>query len=364
VPGPALHEFISKNRDEILEICLEKVREYSPASTDSELAADFYVVIDEIVRALQEGAGLPVHSPLPGKSAAASKHGARRQRLGYTVEKIARDFGSISFAVGELSSRDGLSFGGREYQIFNSCVDTAIASALEQFSSESRRQYEDDTAQKIGFLAHELRNALSSARMSFVMLKGGQVGIHGKTADILERALRRLENLIGHTLLAVRLQAGKKPEVKRMRVVDLFTDVEETAVPERGIGVVVDADDALEVEVDEVLMISALSNLLQNAYKFTKPGGQITLRARPDEREPFVFLEVEDQCGGLPPGTHEDLFKPYVQQGKNRTGLGLGLAITREAVEAHNGELSVRDLPGEGCIFSIVLRGGRARRPG
>jgi signal transduction histidine kinase len=338
------------------------MKEHAPASKDDELAADFHTVIDEIVRALERDAGLGAQSPLPGKSAAASEHGGRRQRRGVAIHKIATDFGTISDTVGELAARQGFSFAAREYQIFDSCVDTAIASALEQFSTQARRQHEDDTAQRIGFLAHELRNALSSARMSFLMLKAGQVGVQSKTADILERALRRLENLIGHTLLAVRLHAGKKPELKRMRVVDLFTDVEETTVPERNIHVSVDADPELVVDADEVLMISALSNLLQNAYKFTKRGGQITLRARAAEH-PFIMLEVEDQCGGLPSGVHEDLFKPYVQQGQNRSGLGLGLSITREAVAAHGGDLSVQDLPGQGCIFRIMLRGGRASEP-
>jgi signal transduction histidine kinase len=113
------------------------------------------------------------------------------------------------------------------------------------------------------------------------------------------------------------------------------------------------ADEALEVDVDEQLIVSALSNLLQNAFKFSRTGGQITLRARADQQS--VVLEVEDECGGLPPGKHTDMFKPYVQHGTNRTGLGLGLAIAREAVEAHDGELSVRDLPGHGCVFIMRL---------
>jgi signal transduction histidine kinase len=360
VTEPALHEFISNNRREILRLCVQKITEQSPASNEEELAADFQAVIDEIVRALQRDAGLAVDSPLPDRSDAATTHGARRQRGGFAVDKIARDFGTISHSVGELATAAGLGFGGREYQVFDACVDAAIASALEQFSNQARRQHEDDTAQKLGFLAHELRNALSSARLSFLMLKGGQVGIHSKTADILERALRRLENLIGRTLLEVRLQAGKKPELSRMRVVELFTEVVETTVPERDIRVTVEAGETLEVDVDEVLMVSALSNLLQNAYKFTKRGGQITLRARVDKG--LVLLEVQDQCGGLPRGKHDELFKPYVQQGQNRTGLGLGLAITQEAVAAHNGELSVQDFPGEGCIFRVKLSGGRTAR--
>jgi hypothetical protein len=186
MPELSLHEFISGNRGEILGLCLENMKKYAPASTDEELAADFHLVIDEIVRALQEDAGLPVHSPLPGKSPTATRHGGRRQRGGYAIEKLARDFGTISSAVGELAAQTEHCFGGREYQIFNACVDASIASALEEFSSRARKQHEHETAQRIGFLAHELRNALSSARMSFMMLQSGRVGMQSKTADVLE----------------------------------------------------------------------------------------------------------------------------------------------------------------------------------
>ena len=68
-----------------------------------------------------------------------------------------------------------------------------------------------------------------------------------------------------------------------------------------------------------------------------------------------VALEVADACGGLPPGRIDDLFSPLVQRGENRTGFGLGLAIARQAVEAHGGDIDVKDLPGVGCVFTIEL---------
>jgi signal transduction histidine kinase len=68
-----------------------------------------------------------------------------------------------------------------------------------------------------------------------------------------------------------------------------------------------------------------------------------------------VTIEVADACGGLPPGKIEDLFSPTVQRGGNRTGFGLGLSIARQAVEAHLGRIDVRDVPGTGCVFSILL---------
>ncbi|HEX9102683.1 MAG TPA: HAMP domain-containing sensor histidine kinase, partial [Polyangia bacterium] len=66
-------------------------------------------------------------------------------------------------------------------------------------------------------------------------------------------------------------------------------------------------------------------------------------------------IEVQDQCGGLPPGKTEELFSPFVQKGADRSGFGLGLAIARQAAESHHGTVKVANLPGVGCVFTIDL---------
>ena len=68
-----------------------------------------------------------------------------------------------------------------------------------------------------------------------------------------------------------------------------------------------------------------------------------------------ILIDVEDHCGGLPPGSAEQMFLPFTQSGADKSGLGLGLAICRRSVEANNGVLRVRDMPGSGCVFTIDL---------
>jgi signal transduction histidine kinase len=68
-----------------------------------------------------------------------------------------------------------------------------------------------------------------------------------------------------------------------------------------------------------------------------------------------VRIDVEDECGGLPAGNAEKMFLPFGQQNADKTGLGLGLSISRKGVEAMGGTIAVRDLPGKGCIFTIDL---------
>jgi signal transduction histidine kinase len=110
---------------------------------------------------------------------------------------------------------------------------------------------------------------------------------------------------------------------------------------------------AVIVEADRPVLAAAVANLLQNAFKFTLPGTTVKLRASTTTNR--VLIEVEDECGGLPSGAAESLLRPFVQKGRDRSGLGLGLSICLKAVKMMAGELHIRDLPGEGCVFTIDL---------
>lgn len=352
-----LHEFMAQHRAELLDLCVQKVKRATPDWDEQELADRFSVLIDEVFRAQQQADGLPVTSPLPGRSEAAARYGGRRQMRGYAITNIATDVGSISDSVGQLGAAKGMSFSAREYQVFNQSIDTAVASALDQFWKQSRQQQEQLETERMGFLAHELRNALSTARMSFSILKRGQLGVNSRTGEVLGRSLSRLDELIRQALLSVRLHAGAAPQFEKMSVASLLREIADAAVPEREIRIEIHAEPPSSVEADPRMLTSALSNLLQNALKFTHAGGTIVLRGYPEDQS--VVLEVEDECGGLPPGKQEELFDPFVQKGSKHRGLGLGLAITREAVEARGGHLSVRNLPGKGCIFSVKMPASR-----
>jgi signal transduction histidine kinase len=96
-----------------------------------------------------------------------------------------------------------------------------------------------------------------------------------------------------------------------------------------------------------------VGNLLQNAFKFTRPRTTVTLRVVASAER--VLIEIQDECGGLPGGDVNELFRPFEQRSADRTGVGLGLAFSRWGVEANNGRLYARNLPGKGCVFTVDL---------
>jgi hypothetical protein len=161
----------------------------------------------------------------------------------------------------------------------------------------------------------------------------------------------------------VRLTAGLHVRREPITIGDALADVQISAIMEaktRGLTFTIAIADDLAVEADRQMLSSAVANLLQNAFKFTHPGSHVSLGAHAAAER--VVIEVQDECGGLPPGTTEKLFQPFEQASADRTGLGLGLSICRRAVEANGGTMSVRDLPGTGCVFSIDLPRQAPRR--
>lgn len=112
-------------------------------------------------------------------------------------------------------------------------------------------------------------------------------------------------------------------------------------------------DRTVTIEGDRQIIAAVVANLLQNAFKFTRQNGAVLLAVRATADR--VLFEVEDECGGLPEGKSEDLFRSFAQHGQDRSGLGLGLFICRKAARASAGEIHVRDVPGKGCVFTLDL---------
>ena len=121
------------------------------------------------------------------------------------------------------------------------------------------------------------------------------------------------------------------------------------------------------MHADRQVLAAVVVNLLQNALKFTRPGTAVRLGVTATADR--VLIQIADLCGGLEEGADQILSQPSGQRNRDRTGLGLGLAFSRRSVEANDGQLSVQNLPGHGCIFTVDLpriagATGRFRRAG
>jgi signal transduction histidine kinase len=286
----------------------------------------------------------------------ATLHGGDLLASGFTISEVVHDYGDLCQAITELATHQRLPISSMDFRTLNRCLDDAIASAVTEYSRRHDQGASEAEVKRLGYLAHELRNHLNTATLAFQVVKTGKVGIAGSTFDMLERSLGQLRELIDRSVLEVRT-ASDTYQKRRLQVAEFVEELAIIAIADasrRGLLFRVEhADQPLWIEVDPHLLASAFSNLLQNAFKFTRPSGRVWLRILPMNDR--VSFEIEDECGGLPIGVEEAIFRPFEQRGVDRSGLGLGLAISRHAVQACGGRLSVRDLPGSGCVFTIDL---------
>jgi hypothetical protein len=175
-------------------------------------------------------------------------------------------------------------------------------------------------------------------------------------SQVLHRGLTRMQELIDSTLRAAQLASGVTLRREVLSLGTLLQDADSAAAAnaeERAISLTFKVEDEVELSVDRRLVQSALSNLVRNAIKFSHEGGAVEVRARNVSGR--VVIEVEDSCGGLPPDAMQKAFAPFAQLSDDRSGFGLGLAIAKQAADAHGGSIRVQNLPGKGCIFALEL---------
>jgi signal transduction histidine kinase len=351
-----LHEFLSEHRDTILERCREMLdARKAPKPTAEEKNHGIPLFLDQLIETLR----LELNAN-PEINATATRHGGELYGGGFTVSQLVHDYGDLCQSITQLAGELEAPITVLEFRRLNRCLDDAIADAVTEHGRQRDQMVARDGAQllneRLGMLAHALRNQLTRALLSFDVLKAGTVGAGGSTAAALGRSLAGLRDLLDRSLAEVRLTAGLQPRV-RVLVAELVEEVEVFATLEanaRGIELSVrSVDRSLAIDADRQILTSVLTNLLQNAFKFTRPRGHVLLEARATAEQ--VFIDVADECGGLPEGKIEELFRPFAQRSANRSGVGLGLAISRRGAEANGGKLEVCSLPGIGCVFTVVL---------
>jgi signal transduction histidine kinase len=269
---------------------------------------------------------------------------------------VVHDYGAICQIVTDLAVERKAPVRAEEFRTLNLCLDDAIAGAVEEYGRQSEESIRDENTERLGVLAHEMRNLLSTAILAFESINSGVVALNGSTGRVLGRSLLGLRHLVDRSLADVRLDAGLQ-DVQRVAIAEVIEELEIIAsvqAQSRDIEFTVRlGEPTVTVDADRQLLTAALANLIQNAFKFTPRNGKVSLTTTttPDR----VFIEVEDECGGLPPGKAEELFQPYSQHGGDRTGLGLGLSISLKTVKAIRGDLRVRSIAGKGCVFTVDL---------
>ena len=352
-----LRDFVLANRDEVLARARRRVAQRSaPLATEIELTHGLPAFLDELAEALRKASAAEIFDSAVLERGA-THHGHDLFVRGVTVAQVVHDYGDLCQVITGLADEQHADIAPREFQTLNLCLDDAIAGAVTAYAHEREQAIADASTERLGMLAHELRNALNGATplLRDREERGGRAGRsderHGgslpQEAEHAHRSLARRGPPRGGRS---KPRAGTHlRDLRRGR--DRRRRRRARAPPRpRGLGGRRIAERRRRFGR---LLTAAVGNLVQNALKFTHPGTTVRLRAHTARDR--VLIDVEDECGGLPTEMHANLLRPFVQAGANRTGLGLGLSICTKAMRTMGGEMRIRDLPGKGCVFTLDL---------
>ncbi len=274
---------------------------------------------------------------------------ARRALSG--VERVTQTANSIS--KGDLTLRVPLGNEGTEIEnlasTFNEMLDriSKLVTELKEVTNN---------------IAHDLRSPLTRIRgiVETTLTSEDSIRAYKEMAYSVAEETDRLINMINTMLEIAQTEAGLARISKcAVDVRTLIQDAEELFGPvaeERGINLQISVpDDPLTVQIDIPRLQRAIANLLDNAIKYTDPGGLVNLSCG---MEPTgVFIAVQDTGKGISEQDLPHIFERFYRCDRSRSlpGSGLGLSHARAIVEAHGGSISVRNTPGNGCTFTIHL---------
>ena len=211
--------------------------------------------------------------------------------------------------------------------------------------------------------SHELRTPLTGMGMSIdLLLEHAAQGLAEKDRELLQAAheeVHRMKALVNDLLDLSKIEAGRiELEFEKVPVQTLFEHVQEVFKGQaemKHVKLTSElAGDLPEVRADANKVTWVLTNLISNALRYVRQGGQIQIMAK--KIGPHVHLSVRDDGPGIPPEYQSKIFQKFVQvKGRQSGGTGLGLAICKEIVRAHGGAIWVESSPGQGSTFTFTL---------
>lgn len=250
--------------------------------------------------------------------------------------------------------------------------DEKLRAALAALSQQAERLRSADKLkdQFLATLAHELRNPLAPITVGLSVLESrADPSTSSSTMAIMRRQVNHMVRLIDDLLDVSRITTGKlELKVERFRLRAAIDAAVEASMPRLSAGqhnlVIEMPDDTLLLDADQTRVAQVVSNLLNNAAKYTPNGGHIELSVRQVNEE--VIIIVRDNGIGIPRGKLEDVFEMFGQidhpLDRSAGGLGIGLALVRRLVEMHGGHVEAfSEGDGKGSTFTVRLPAVKTR---
>ncbi|MFL5327437.1 MAG: ATP-binding protein [Gemmataceae bacterium] len=252
----------------------------------------------------------------------------------------------------------------------NLLEDAEQARRVERQEVQARQQIEEELRASnrrkdefLATLAHELRNPLAPIRNSLHLLRlaGTDSGAAERVREMLERQVNHMVRLVDDLLEVSRIQCGRielrKEQIELAAVIRTAVETSKPLIEHAHHQLAISIpSEPLILMADPVRLAQVIANLLNNAAKYTRDGGQIWLTAKRDNSH--VVVSVRDTGEGIPAKELSHVFELFTQVdrtlGRSQGGLGIGLSLVKTLVESHGGTVEVRsEGPGRGTEFLV-----------
>jgi hypothetical protein len=206
-----LHEFLTKNRQQLINLCREKVaKRFEPTEVAGTKDHGVPLFLEQLTETLREEQRTPVRAtdaaPTPAPTAigrSAALHGVELLRRGFSVDQVVHDYGDVCQCVTALAVEQDISISTDEFRTLNRCLDNAIADAVASFGVARQRSIDrlsETWQQRLDDFNAEHQRLIEIAMQSLAAVKTGNIGISGATGTLLAHALEELRSLADRTL--------------------------------------------------------------------------------------------------------------------------------------------------------------------
>ena len=317
--------------------------------------------LDEMIGALEQaefvepdGLEAPARTP--------PEHGLQRLEVGFDVREVVAEYNVLRDAVIQLSEEAAVPLAARDLRVINHFIDHSIALAVESYAAEQALELQRRREEHFAFVVHDVRTPLNAISLTTDLLAEEYAG-HSPDAEDMIQALRRnvqrIDAIVRQVLQTQRILDSKEKIELYRREIDLWPlvqrlihDVGPLAESSRTtLRNVVPRHLLLHADAEQTARV--FQNLLGNALRFTV-SGEIEVGAA--MRDGGVECWVRDNGAGIPPERIARIFdKLETDPDPRLAGFGMGLAIVKQIIEAHDGTIDVESEPSRGTVFRFVI---------
>jgi two-component system phosphate regulon sensor histidine kinase PhoR len=292
-------------------------------------------------------------------------HGLQRLEDGFEIVEVVAEYNILRACLHDLAFNNGIDLQGEPFHVMNRVLDSAIGIAVQTYATQQARKVQQRREEYLAFIAHDLRTPLNAVGLAARVLElqlseSGRRTQPTQMLHTLNRNVRQLAALVEKVLeenINLQTETGVRLQRRHFDLWPLVEGLIHDLHPVAGTGSTLLVNEVpvdLVVYADASLLRRIFQNLIANAIHYT-PRGKVVISAQALPDNAGVECSVSDDGEGIAEDLLPKIFEKYESNPDQTGGFGLGLAIFKTFIDAHEGVVHVASKVGEGSVFRFTL---------